>query len=299
MSGIDKPNYTQTPNILFDVLMADMGEAELKVVLAIVRQTLGYHKKRDPISLSQLQKLTGLSRTACSNGADYAIKRGIVARVSRGKRGVSVYELVVKSEVDADSTSSQKLLVAEIDQSTKATSSNSPALLDEALTSSLGLPTKESNKENTQKKTRGRARGAGKVSQSEYLRQENLAKYDDTIRALLKKFKPDVDWAMVRPCDMYAKEIDRYIEAAQIYSGFGLTADDLPGMFKYLDAKGWPSYGVGKIAECAPDYAGYKAKRATKIIPDDPAMDLSIPQTVTPILMEREKIAPAELESAS
>jgi hypothetical protein len=38
------PNYTQTPNDLIDVEMKKMGEAELKVVLAIVRQTIGYHR---------------------------------------------------------------------------------------------------------------------------------------------------------------------------------------------------------------------------------------------------------------
>jgi hypothetical protein len=33
--GIDKPNYTQIPNLLLDDLMMHMGEAELKVTLLL------------------------------------------------------------------------------------------------------------------------------------------------------------------------------------------------------------------------------------------------------------------------
>lgn len=132
MSGFNKPNYTETPNMLFDDFMKDMSESELKVTLAIVRQTFGYHKKSDPISLSQLEKMTGLSRTACQSGVDAVIKRGLVTR-STGKRNVSIYTLVVND-----------------DQSTKATSTGSELL---PVTSSKLLHTKEIEKENSKEIT--------------------------------------------------------------------------------------------------------------------------------------------------
>lgn len=53
-------------------------ESEIKVLNAIVRKTYGWHKEKDKISLSQMQKLTGLSRQACQDGKDGLIKKGII-----------------------------------------------------------------------------------------------------------------------------------------------------------------------------------------------------------------------------
>lgn len=98
MSGFDKPNFTMTPNMLFDELMKDMSEAELKVTLAIVRKTFGYHKQRDQISLTQLEELTGLSRRACVDGVEAVITRGLVQRGESGKRGITTFELVINND---------------------------------------------------------------------------------------------------------------------------------------------------------------------------------------------------------
>ncbi len=93
MSGFEKPNYTQTPNAIFDELMADMGNAELRVVLAISRKTFGWHKERDVISLSQLEKMTGLARDSVVSGIQRAIERGVVRRTKSGNS--YAYELIV------------------------------------------------------------------------------------------------------------------------------------------------------------------------------------------------------------
>lgn len=108
MTGFTSPNHTQCPNDLFDVHMLDMKEAELKVTLAIIRKTLGFHKKSDPISLSQLQKLTGLSRQAVSEGAADAIERGLVEIVGTGKRGVLIYGLVINSDQSTKETTTSQ-----------------------------------------------------------------------------------------------------------------------------------------------------------------------------------------------
>ena len=59
--GIEAPRYTQTPNVFLDN-MADFTPAEFKVIMAITRFTFGWHKATDRISLTQLEKITGLSR---------------------------------------------------------------------------------------------------------------------------------------------------------------------------------------------------------------------------------------------
>ena len=51
---LPKPRYTPVPDILFDVYMPALGEAELRVLLYIIRHTLGWKKDADRISLRQL-----------------------------------------------------------------------------------------------------------------------------------------------------------------------------------------------------------------------------------------------------
>ena len=51
--GFQSPNYTQVPDELFDELLPLLKEAELKVLLYIVRRTFGFKKERDPISFTQ------------------------------------------------------------------------------------------------------------------------------------------------------------------------------------------------------------------------------------------------------
>lgn len=105
MTGFESPNYTQTPNELFDRYLSVMGEAELRVVLWAVRQTLGYHIASDEISLTQFEKATGLSRQGVIDGLAAAIERGIIQEVGTGKRGVKCYALVILVDQSTEQTS--------------------------------------------------------------------------------------------------------------------------------------------------------------------------------------------------
>lgn len=67
---------TPVPNVLFDLLLKDLKASELKILLVIIRQTIGWvdkkekggRKSRDWISTSQLERKTGSSRRAISSG---------------------------------------------------------------------------------------------------------------------------------------------------------------------------------------------------------------------------------------
>lgn len=109
---IPAPNYTQIPNVLI-ALMPEMGEAELKVTLAIARKTFGWHKDRDKLSLSQLMDLTGLSRQGVINGIADGMKRGTIARTESGD-SFDYY-----------------LVVNEMDQSAEASQPNRPEVVHE------------------------------------------------------------------------------------------------------------------------------------------------------------------------
>lgn len=61
------PNTTQVPNFIFDHLVSQLDEFPLKVLLIVIRKTLGWEadpesgmrKKQDWITYSQFKKLTG------------------------------------------------------------------------------------------------------------------------------------------------------------------------------------------------------------------------------------------------
>src|SRR6267154_6080582 len=93
-------NYTQTPNDLFDHWLPFLGEAELKVLLVVMRKTLGWHKIRDEISASQLSKITGMIEETVVKAAKSLQKRGIITRQLTGPIGKQrvVYSLVMPED---------------------------------------------------------------------------------------------------------------------------------------------------------------------------------------------------------
>ena len=90
------PNYTQFPNILLDN-QHKMSDLELRVTLAIARETFGWHRKRHKLSLSKLQEMTGMSRPSVISGIDEGIARGTIARTQDGQG--FTYELIVDGEL--------------------------------------------------------------------------------------------------------------------------------------------------------------------------------------------------------
>lgn len=100
----DAPNHTQTPNSFFDdTLRKTESMSELKIVLAIIRQTFGWHQDEGRISLSRFQELTGLSRQGALDGIRAAKEHGIIAD---RREGQNIY---------------YRLLVNDLDQSTEET----------------------------------------------------------------------------------------------------------------------------------------------------------------------------------
>lgn len=112
----DEPNYTQTPNVFFDELMSNMGNAELRVVLVAIRKMFGFHKTADAISLTTFQKLSGLSRQGVMDGIAAAIKNGYLRQLpTTGHRGTTMYTLCIGQEAG---------LVKPVDQSRELTSTS-------------------------------------------------------------------------------------------------------------------------------------------------------------------------------
>lgn len=68
-------SYTKLPNVIIDA-MSDMSKAELKVTIAIVRNTFGFHRQTCKLTFSDLEEITGMSRGGVSSGVKAVEKRG-------------------------------------------------------------------------------------------------------------------------------------------------------------------------------------------------------------------------------
>ncbi len=111
--GFDSPNYTPTPDALFDELAPNLTEAELRVLLYIVRRTFGFKREADAISLTQLvsgittkdgrvlDRGTGLSRKATFQAVQSLEERGLLV-VSRTVAGDGVNQINIYSLIFAD-----------------------------------------------------------------------------------------------------------------------------------------------------------------------------------------------------
>jgi len=78
-------NYTKTPNILFDQLLRELSNSELKILLVIIRQTNGWidrksrkYKTRDRITYNQFISKTGLSRRVISIAINSLLKNNLI-----------------------------------------------------------------------------------------------------------------------------------------------------------------------------------------------------------------------------
>ncbi len=75
--GFASPNYTQTPNDFFDDLLKEVDElSELKVTLVALRQTFGFHRDQALLSITFIERMSGLSRSAVKHGIKMAVRRG-------------------------------------------------------------------------------------------------------------------------------------------------------------------------------------------------------------------------------
>lgn len=94
---IPAPNFTQAPNELFDEWLPKLSHVQLKVLMVILRKTFGWHKIRDRISLTQLEKYTGAKRQAIISATKKLQGLGLILKEVEGKNGEqeTFYELIV------------------------------------------------------------------------------------------------------------------------------------------------------------------------------------------------------------
>ena len=84
----DQPGYTRIPNDIIEA-MPYLGNAELRVLLAIARKTVGFQKSGDRISVSQIEGLTGLTSRNAQKAIGALLEKGHISREQVGKQSYS------------------------------------------------------------------------------------------------------------------------------------------------------------------------------------------------------------------
>src|SRR5579859_2850729 len=95
------PNSTQVPNVLLDRIMPVATPATFKVLMCVARQTYGWRKEWDAISLTQLQEKTGLSDRCVIDTMEDLRKAGLVLRRD-GEQAQYGMEYALNLECDFD-----------------------------------------------------------------------------------------------------------------------------------------------------------------------------------------------------
>jgi hypothetical protein len=83
---MEKPHTTPVPNVIFDIYMKELNSTELKVLLVVIRQTLGWadrrgiygRKETDWITGSQLRGKTGSSERAITSAIEILVIKKLI-----------------------------------------------------------------------------------------------------------------------------------------------------------------------------------------------------------------------------
>jgi len=93
LMGINKPNYTQIPNLILDNIHK-YSLPEFKILIFICRKTFGWHKKKDRIAYSQIIKGTGLGKNTVPRAVNLLKENGYLIQSGSPHTGYS-YELSI------------------------------------------------------------------------------------------------------------------------------------------------------------------------------------------------------------
>src|SRR6478672_12208253 len=142
-AGFARPNYTQVPDELFDLLMHQLSECELRVLLYIIRRTFGFKRDSDFISLSQLvdgittrdgERLdfgAGVARSSAVRALKGLVEKGVIVATKRSSKDrgneTTSYALRFRS---AHSSEKPTVVVAQFHDETRGRGSTvKPALV--------------------------------------------------------------------------------------------------------------------------------------------------------------------------
>ena len=72
-------SYIPVPSVYLDEVMPWLTDTEWRVLLVVIRQTLGWNKERDWITRSQMAYRTGRSQDAVTRAVEGLVRCGLIA----------------------------------------------------------------------------------------------------------------------------------------------------------------------------------------------------------------------------
>ena len=78
---IYESNYTSIPNIIFDYWMPKLTPGEFNILMCICRKTFGANKKESKISIKEIQKVTGLSKSGIIKMVAHLVDLRLVKKI--------------------------------------------------------------------------------------------------------------------------------------------------------------------------------------------------------------------------
>lgn len=102
---IHKPNYTQVPNCIFDYWMQILSHVDFKILLHVCRKTFGWHKTEDKISISQISRETGISKSSVILGLQRLIDFELIIKIKSkdefdGSDAPNCYEIHIHEDIE-------------------------------------------------------------------------------------------------------------------------------------------------------------------------------------------------------
>jgi len=112
----------QVPNFFFDAIMPVARPADFKILLFIWRKTVGWNKRKDFISITQIRRGARVCREKAISAPRFWEAVGLIRRTGRsGIRGTTQYEIVLNYDREGV-VSRLKQLVYGTDQSARPAS---------------------------------------------------------------------------------------------------------------------------------------------------------------------------------
>lgn len=91
--------YTKVPDVILDQHLKSLSEAELKVLLVIIRNTIGWHKERDRLAYSQIKAKTQLSGRSITTAIESLSNRNYINITDKNGRTLSTQERRYRKEI--------------------------------------------------------------------------------------------------------------------------------------------------------------------------------------------------------
>lgn len=243
--------YTKTPNFIFEI-MPQLSPAEFKVIMVVVRQTFGFHKERDAISLSQFMSMTSLSRQGVINAIASLIEKGFIVKHTIGN--TFKYSVNIVNSVDQSTQLTSQLSLPELVNSVDYLV-NSVDHLDPKLVNSVDLQKKGSKENNTKEKKI--VASTSQPSKSDLNEKAMQAEAPNPTKAILD--------AYIEVRGRNGIEYGKEGKAAKKIATAGYTVELVKGCYLWLKQdKFWEfkPVSLAVVYQNLPEYQNYLEKRA-------------------------------------